>query len=187
MITLPELTSRLLDYRLCRFVGLLAVHTPEMRQRNNPFAGKVLKLSRVNGCVNWKYAAAVNRQRKREEKPADFVPAERVWGNRITQCPLVIHLSDRAHFYLEMKRERVERWYFDTESLQPIPEVELMPYLPRRAKSRQKLDREVCLRDYRLDHIAELTVDGETWAIDPCWWKLKALRHAYATKKDTAS
>lgn len=185
MITLHELTQRLLDYSLCRFVGLLAIHAPVMRLRNNPFAGKVVKLSRVNGCINWKYAAAVNRQRKRESKPQDFVAAERVWGNRITACPLVIALQDQPHFYLELKRERVERWYFDNQSLQPIQEAELMPYLPKRPKSRQKLDREVVLRDYRLDHIAELHIDGDTWRVDPCWWRLKALRHAYPFAKGT--
>lgn len=179
MITLHEFTQRLLDFSACHFVGLRAVHVPEMRVRNNPYHGRVLKLSRVNGCINWKYSRAVNRQRKREDKPQDFLAAERVWGNRIGFCPLVIHLLDVPYFYLELKRERVERWYFDNETLQPIPEVELIPYLPKRAKSRQKLDREVVLRDYRLDHIAEMSIDGETWQIDPAWWKLTALRHAY--------
>jgi hypothetical protein len=178
MFTLAELTERLLAFEATQFIGLVAVHVPQMKVRKNPFHGKVLKLSRVNGAINWSYGRAVNRQRKREDKPADFKPKERTWGNRINHCPLVIHLQDVPYFYLELKRERVERWYFDNETLQQIPETELMPYFPKRAKSRQKLDREVTLRDYRLDHIAELTIGGETWKVDPCWWKLKVLRQS---------
>lgn len=182
MISLHELLERLLVFPQCHFVGLLAVHEPEMKKRNNPFRGQVLKISRVNGAINWRYARAVNRQRVREDKPADFAASPRTWGNRINGCPLVVHMMDGPQFYLEVKRERVERWYFDRNTLQPIPETELMPYLPRRAKSRQKLDREVVLRDYRLDHIAEMTINGQTLRVDPCWWRLKALRNSYAAK-----
>lgn len=178
MILLPELTKRLLAFGPCQFVGLLAVHEPQMRVRKNPFAGRVLKVSRVNGVINWRYSKAVNAQRARESKPADFVADERTWGNRVQYCPLVVHLQELPHFYLEVKRERIERWYFDRDTLQPIPEIELLPYFPKRLRSRQKVDREVCLRDYRLDHIAEMTINAETWKVDPCWWKLKALRHA---------
>jgi hypothetical protein len=182
VITLHELTTRLLAFSATHFIGLRAMHEPQWRfksAKRNPYLGKVIKLSRVNGCINWRYAAAVNRQRKREDKPEDFVAVERTWGNRIHHCPLIIHLMERPEFYLELKRERVERWYFDTRTLEPIPESELLPYLPKRAKSRQQLDREVILRDYRLDHIAELTINGETWQIDPSWWKLQAIRQAF--------
>ena len=193
MITLEELTIRLLACQETQFVGLRAVHEPDwsITSKRNPFVGKVLKLSRANGAINWRYTRAVNRQRKREDKPEDFQAVERTWGNLIRYSPLVIHFDEGPQFYLEMKRERVERWYFDSSTLELIEESEILPYLTKRAKSRQKLNREVVLRDYRLDHIAELTINGETWQIDPCWWKLKALRFAYPTtpaaKKGTKS
>lgn len=179
MLTLPELTKRLLDFPATQFVGLVAVHEPFMRAKSNPFAGKVLEVSRANGAINFKYSRTVNKQRKREDKPADFVACERVWGNPIQGCPLIFHFSDAPHLYLELKRERIERWFYHSETLEPIAESELTPFLKRRGKSRQKLNREIVLRDYRLDHIAEITINGETLQIDPVWWKLRALRGVF--------
>lgn len=172
-----ELAEKLLHYGSTHWVGLRAVHAPEMRVRNNPFAGRVLKLSRVSGLINFRYTKSVNAQRKREAQPDDFQAVPRSWGVRIVGSPLVLHFDSGPQFYLEVKRERVERWYFDANTLEPINEADLIPYLPRRRKSkRQNLDSEIVLRDYRLDHIAELSIGGETLAVDPSWWKLQALR-----------
>lgn len=177
MLSVHDFTARMLGLRESQFVGLRAITEPDWaKRRNNPYAKTVLQVSRANGGINWRYAAAVNRQRGREGKPVDFRSDARAWGNPVALSPLVVHLMDTAEFYLEMKRERVERWYFDIETLKQVPEAEVLPYLRRRKPSRQNLDREVTLRDYRLDHIAEITIKGETWKIDPCWWKLMALR-----------
>lgn len=180
MFTVDQLTERLLATSGTQFIGLVAVHEPDMpvKRRTNPFKGRVIKLSRANGAINWRYAKTVNRQRKREEKAEDFKAVPRTWGNRINDCPLIIWLIDGVQFYLELKRENIERWYFDRDTLAPIPESELLPYFAKRGKSRQKLTREVILRDYRLDHIAELTINGETWKVAPLWWQLKALRQS---------
>ncbi len=177
MLSCHDFTARLLALRETQFIGLRAITEPDWAtRRNNPFVKTVLQVSRANGAINWRYARSVNRQRVREDKHPDFKSDERAWGNPVALCPLVVHLLDTAHFYLEMKRERVERWYFDVDTLKQVPETEVLPYLKRRKPSRQGLDREVILRDYRLDHIAEITINGETWKIDPCWWKLMALR-----------
>lgn len=186
MINIEELTRRLLATSTTQFVGLVAVHEPEMpvKRRTNPYRDKVIKLSRANGAINWRYASSVNKQRKREDKPADFKSDPRTWGNRVNSTPLVIWLMDGVQFYLELKRQNIERWYFHSETLEPIEESELLPYFPKTIKSRrQKLEREVILRDYRLDHIAELTIGGQTWQIEPVWWKLKALRQSLQLKQ----
>lgn len=180
MITLLELTKKLIDLHASTFVGFLHVAEPEMRKANNPFIGKVLEVSRVNGTINWQYKRAVNRQRKREGKPQDFKPEPRVWGKRLQCSPLVVHLHDEPFFYLEVSRERIERWFYDIATLKPVPETELQPYFPKRGKSRQGVDREIVLRDYRLDRIGELTLAGETFRVDPAWWQLQCLRLAGA-------
>ena len=46
-----------------RMYNLLAKHPASGTP--NPFKGNVIKISRVNGIINWRYGSSVNRQRVR--------------------------------------------------------------------------------------------------------------------------
>ena len=49
-------------------IALTAIHEPEIRQRGNPFRGKVLKRSQGNGFINFRYQTTVRKQQKRITK-----------------------------------------------------------------------------------------------------------------------
>ena len=154
-------------------IGMTAVTTPDMRTRNNPFAGRVVKISRVNGWINWRYAKAVNRQRVRENRPADFRALQRPWGTRLKETPLV-ELGDRL--YLDVKVQQRHVVFRDLITGQLIPTALLKPYLRPPAKNpRQHLRREIILRDYRLDRVAELRINGEVWRPRKAWNRLQKL------------
>lgn len=175
-MTHRQFQSRLLKVQGCKFVGLTAITDPEMRVRKNPYKNRVIKVCRVNACINWRYAPAVNRQRIREAKPADFKAELRKWGARVERCPLVIHVEDDLpRLYLEVKVEGFSAKYFDTITDEEIPFEKLAPYFPKRRPTRQKLEKTVVLKDYRLDHIAELRIDKEVWRIEPLWWRMQLL------------
>lgn len=178
-LTVPQLQSRLLDLSGTTFVGLTAITDPEMVYRKNPFRGRVLKLCRVNGVLNWRYTPAVNRQRIREGKAADFKAERRVWGARVERCPLVVYVEDEIpRLYLEVKVEGFEAKYFDRESHEEISAETLKPYFPKRRPGRQKVSKVVVLKDYRLDHVAEIRISKETWRVEPLWWRMQILMGA---------
>jgi len=160
-LKLRELQRQLAQVPESQAVGLTAIHQPEMRQRKNPLRGKVLKRSRVNGFINFRYQTTVRKQQKRETVPADFVAAPRKWGQRVWGCRLVLHVADELQLYLEVKIERVERLYFDAMTFEPIDEKLIAPFLKKKRLNRQRLNKPVELRDYRLDHVAELRLAGE--------------------------
>lgn len=175
-LTLRELQQQLTKVSAAQAIALTAVHEPEMRQRGNPYRGKVLKRSRVNGFINFRYQTTVRKQQKRELQPTDFVAAPRKWGQRVRGCPLVLHVADDLQLYIEVKIERVERLYFDAVTFAPIDEKQLAPYFKKKRPSRQKLNKPVELRDYRLDHVAEVRLSGQVWRVAPVSWLLESLK-----------
>jgi hypothetical protein len=169
-IDLPELQRLLLSVGGSQPVAITAIHEPVLIKRRNPFFGHVLKKSRVNGFINFKYVDVVRKQQKRESQPAEFFAAPRKWGNRVRGCPLVVHVSDCVHLYLEIKLERVERLYFDKTTRQPIDAGLLKPFLKKKRPGRQRLNKQIELRDYRLDHVSELRIAGDVFRVAPLYW-----------------
>jgi hypothetical protein len=170
-LDLAGLQKLLLGVAAAQAVAITAMHEPAMTVRRNPFRGRVLKKSRVNGFINFRYESVVRKQQKREAQPAEFVAAPRKWGSRIRGCPLVIHVSDQGlHLYLELKLERAERLYFDKATREPIDAKLLAPFLKKRRPGRQHLKKQVELRDYRLDHISELRIAGTVHCVTPIHW-----------------
>lgn len=141
----------------------------------NPYRGKVHKVAHVNGVINWRYANAVNNQRMREGQPTDdegnvehFEALPRKWGQRISRddgtiTPLVEH---KGRHYLELKVERsLGHEYRDGEG-NVYDDETINPWLRKRSKSaRQMTDKEIILRDYALDSINEIRMDGEVYQV----------------------
>jgi len=139
-------------------VTIVAKTFPKVRKTNNPHPN-IVKVSRVNGMVNFIYENAVNNQRKREGETPDFEAAPRQWGQRIEGTPLVKH-NDKT--YLEFKVERSLDYHYEDNGIM-VPEDEVAPFLPKRSESsRQNVEKEVILRDYAIENIVSVRMNGET-------------------------
>lgn len=172
-MTRDDLVSALRDRRGAFFVTLTAETDPRMRKTGNPYVGAV-KRSVVNGLLNWIYGNAVNNQRVRENQPLDaagevehFTPEPRKWGTRIiradgTVTPLVEH---KGRFYLELKVERSLGYEYRLGGTVIDPAV-VEPFLPERTEgARQEVDRPVILRDYSIESIQQIVLDGVVYEI----------------------
>lgn len=172
-LTLPQLRKRLRNVNQSTPIGMTAVTVPEMRKKGNPFHGRVIKITRVNGWINWRYARAVNRQRVREHKRADFKAVQRSWGERLEGTPLVEHADQ---LYLDIKVQQRHVVYRDLETKEEIPWLTIKPFIrPPQKSKRQKLNQDVILRDYHVENIAELRINGEVWRCRKCWNRLQKL------------
>lgn len=168
----PQFDGRLFTLDRASPVALTAVTAPRMRAEGNPHHGHVVKVSEVNGFIHFRYSRCVNRQRSRENKAPDFMAMPRAWGQRVKGTPLValVTADGITQLYLEVKIQR-RTWVFrEPDTGEQIPQSELQEFLLPPAKAyTQQLDRDVVMRDYRTDHIAELRVDGETWRNRKAW------------------
>jgi hypothetical protein len=147
------------------FFHAVTVTVPAMRKTGNPFYGKVWKVTDLHGQAGFHYINSVNNQLEREgkERNADVKP--RQWGQRIKGTPLVEHTNKAGvhRLYLEAKCERIASVYYVDAYGVEVDKADLAPWLQARsAKSstQANVDAEIILRDYALDSIAWIKIDG---------------------------
>jgi hypothetical protein len=150
------------------FATIVAETDPRLLKTGNPYVGTT-KISRVNGLLNWIYENAVNNQRVRENQPLDnagevehFTALPRKWGVRVkrtdgTVTPLVEH---NGKHYLEVKVQKSLGYEYRHNGA-TIDPAKVEPFLPKRKEgARQEVDNPVILRDYALENIQQITIDG---------------------------
>lgn len=165
--TNTQLLNRLLKCSDCTFVSLRAVVKPTMRATGNPWHNRVLKVVTAAGTINARYSRMVNRQRTRENLPADFKAKERSWGTKLRDCPVIEyeHEDGNKGYYLDIKiQSRVDQ-YRDIETGKLIPKDALEEWLRPPQKTRQGVEKRIAMRDFRIDRIVELKIKGDVWQV----------------------
>lgn len=163
-MTLAELESALAETVGASFVTITAEVDPRMRKTGNPYVGRVVKRSRVNGVINWSYESSVNRERCREDGDPDFEAHPRKWGLRVKGSPFVKH---NGKTYLEMKVQRVmeTEYLLDGEKISKSLIEKFLPK-PKAEGARQDVEKPVILRDYNLDTIRAIKFSGADFKIE---------------------
>ena len=147
------------------FAHLVAKTVPAMRKTGNPFYGNVFKVTDVQVQAGFHYINSVNNQLTREGKTADAEAKPRKWGQRIKGTPLVEHTNKAGEhrLYLEAKCEKVNSVkYVDGEG-NAIDKADLAEWLqdrPAKSSTQANVDKEIILRDYALDSIEWIAIDG---------------------------
>lgn len=156
-IRFERLEKILRDVRGTTAVTITALTEPDMVARDNPYAGRVRKRSRRNCLIGFGYENAVNNQRLREDKDADFVAGPRKWGVRIAGTPIVEH---KGKVYLEAKVQRVLEYRYEVDG-EIVENALIEPWLrDKGAADRQELAKPVELRDFALTSITDLVMGG---------------------------
>ena len=164
-ITSIELYDMLANLSGAKMATIETMTVPSMRKTRNPFYDKVLKMTRVNVTLNFIYANSVNNQRSKEGNEEVFVPHQRKWGVRISNSTLVTH---DGKLYVEAKMngkpQSVEYYLTNGES---ISKDVLLPFLPKKSSNQehQGVEKEIVLRDYSLDSITAIDVNGKRFEI----------------------
>nr|WP_294529225.1 hypothetical protein [uncultured Rhodopila sp.] len=142
-------------------IATIETRTDPRLKKANPFGPNVIKHSLVNCVINWRYEGAVNRQREREGTEATFEASPRAWGERFG--PFVIH---KGKFYVEARVLRAECDY-QLPNGSPVRYEDIKPYLPGRQSSAesQGVEKEIIVRDYAVENIVGLTVDGTRYDV----------------------
>jgi hypothetical protein len=146
------------------FAHIKTKTVPVMRKTNNPFFGKVFKITDANIQAGFHYINSVNNQLEREGKKRNANLKPRKWGVRIGGTPLVEHTNKKGdhNLYLEAKVENVNSSYFVDGDGNQVDREELAPFLyaSKKSSTQGNVEREVFLRDYKLDSIQWIKMDG---------------------------
>ncbi len=167
-ISQTQLRDILAAKRGASFVTISALTDARARKTGNPFLA-ILKLSKVNGTINANYENSVNRQLAREGKEQlTFTAKPRAWGQRIEGTPLVEH---KGKYYLSILPRHARKPFFFGKTaegfLKQVAKSAIESFLPpvRSSAEAQGVDKEVVTRDFSLESIGAIAIDGEQFRV----------------------
>lgn len=152
-------------------VTISALTDTRARKTGNPYS-EVLKLTHVNGFVNVDYSASVERQQTKDGQPVGFEARPHKWGDRVGNTPLRQH-RENGKLYLTIQPKRIldKQVFFGRNptsgALVSVPKSVIAPFLPekRSAAPSQGVEHEVVTRDYSLENITAITLNGQAYRV----------------------
>ena len=147
-------------------IGFTALIDARARKTGNPFV-EVVKLSRVSAFTGFDFESAVQRRQVKEGQEATFQASERQWGQRI--APALV--ENKGKLYLVAKIERTAKPVYLARKtadslLLTVAKSLVAPFLPVSAPAvNQGVDREVIYRNYALESIAAISLNGSRYRV----------------------
>lgn len=135
------------------------------RKTGNPYA-EIRKLSKVNGFTGCDYSASVNRQRDREGSVPAFEAKERSWGERVS--PALVELKGKWYLAIQPQATATPLYFARSEGkpFVHVPKAKIETFLPaERPATNQGTEKEVVYRNYSLENIVGLTMDGQSYRV----------------------
>lgn len=167
-MTRQQLADYLFGIQGSSFIGMTVETEPTMRKTGNPYAGRVRKINRVNGLVNFYYEEGVLRRLEKAGKSPDDYKKGESWHEPVLNAegkltPLCRHKTKGTE-YLRFQLTKAETPTYLDQNDQEVPVEVLEPFMPeKRAYSNQGLDEgeELKILTYSLDSIRRISVKGE--------------------------
>lgn len=159
-ISRDALLTLLLESKGSKFVSLKTRTPVRMRKTNNPFHGRVEKISTIRGLIGFKYQNSVNSKRKAEGNDTEFVAGPRPWGRRIEGAPVVEH---KGKHYVEVK--------VGSDLEDPVYLVDCEPATTEQLSQMQEFlgnrkDSEIKIRAFSLNSIIWFNYDGHAYSVE---------------------
>ena len=157
-------------------VTITAVTDARLAKKGNPHT-HAYKVCQVNGMTGANYESSVNRQRGREGiTSTDFQADKRKWGERIG--PALVRKNDSYYLVIQPNPVIIPRPIYLVPKdirgrvrLTVISKEDLTPWLPpnrnQEVAEAQGVVRPVIYRNYKLDNIAGISINGKHYRIRP--------------------
>jgi hypothetical protein len=174
-LTKDQLVATVAAVKGTTFATLETSTVPEMRKTGNPFIGRVRKISKgLNVQIGAIYENAVNRQAEREGNPdaGEFVAEKLAYGSWLVPHKIIEHkgaFQIRVTCNPHMKPSEVI-YTLDGEPVNDETLAEIKAFEPEKKGSGRQADfgveREVVPRNYKLDSIVSIKINGTLYRIE---------------------
>ncbi len=155
---------------------------PAMRKTDNPWwdaatdVWHIRKRAHTTVMIGGTYQGAVNNRRAKQDGASyqNFESSGRRWGQRLTRLGAARAKGKRAsivehsgQLYLDVQKVRaLSVTYVDLRTNHLIPTREVVPFLiQERESNTQQLAKQVQWRDYALNNIRELRMQGDVYQV----------------------
>jgi len=134
--------------------------------QSNPQQGRVTKrmigatvMAFTHQNVNAYHEMVKRRLGKEGKDPADFILSGRAWGVRIPNMPIVEH---KGNYYFEVIFLTPGKVEYLLDGV-VVPERDIQGLPPKREAEQGGLEDKVILRDFKVESIVELRIDGKVY------------------------
>lgn len=167
-MTFGQFEAFLRDLKGCQFISVVSMTDADMYQRNNPFKGRVQKVSFAQMQFNYGYESAVNNRLEREGCEPEFKALRLKWGHWVDGMlnKVIEHKGNRYLRAYRVKGAEPRAIYLLDGHLASAEEfAQFAPYLkPDTESARQTeagLDKEdqVEPRAYKFSSLIALTIN----------------------------
>ena len=166
-MTRTDFVNMVVETKGARFASITSTTNARVKKTSNdgtttnPNFKDTVKTSKTLILINHNYTNSVNNQRNREGMTDTFVAHPRAWGSRIPGTSFVEH---KGTLYLETKVEKSLGYeYFVASSGEHLDKDEVHSFItPRKESGRQKVESPVIIRDYKVDNLDYITMNGIT-------------------------
>ncbi len=150
-----------------QFVSIIANTEPRMRKTNNPYIGRVRKIARVNGIVNFHYDEGVLRRLEKEGKSAEDFRKGESWHEPVVTengslTPFCRHKTS-GELYLRLMLNNLTSEYIDVVNNHTVDEKDIAPFLVKNGYDNQGLDQPLRFLTYKMDSIKVVSANGKTF------------------------
>lgn len=144
-----------IESRGTTMVTLSAMTDAKARKTDNPY-GPVRKLNHINGTIGYSFANAVLKAH------GVYEPQPRAWGYRWEGSRSIVEHNGALYLSLLVRRSITHPLYYikDGELTKTVPAAQVAHLLPI------KHERLPQVRDYRLDNVLLLKINGQRIRVD---------------------
>ena len=165
--TINEAREEIVKVITGTFISFKAVTEPKMRKTDNPYFGQIEKHSEVAGHIGFDYETIVEKQAWREGKDIEFQAQAHRWAEGTDSKNIVKNKAgDKEYLRVKIQTTKKPTYYFNGEQ---IEKSEIEAFLPKSYKphTQDALDTEVVIRNYGMENIREIKINGRHLEIVP--------------------
>lgn len=166
VLSFSELVNELQSTKGCQFINLVSMTTPKMNKTNNPYYGRIQKVSTAQMQFGYDYERAVNNRLIKEGKEPNFTTEKLPYGKWLFKNKVIEH---KGTFYI--RTYSVKNSFPKVQYLLDGVEVskdmldDIKRYIKEDTSSSSKQDyfgledNQVKPKNYKFDNIISLTIN----------------------------
>lgn len=167
-LTHEQFTAYLASVKGCQFINIWTITEPDMYLKDNPFKGRVQKVSATHMQFGYCYQNAVNNRLEKVGCEGDFVAEPLPWGEWVLPNKVITHkdtlylrtynvkgAKPRSFFFLDGRLATQEQYAEFSKFFKPVKSAS------NKQTEKGLTENQVKVKNYKFASILRLSMNGD--------------------------
>jgi hypothetical protein len=167
-VSVPEIVEILKQVEKSTFINVTMSTEVRMNKTDNPFFGKVRKLTNCNYLIGNDYETRVNSNEVKEGMEGNFESMKPSGKTHVSKCVLVDDKTGTTHYLMVERFDEVKPIVsYTQDGIGEILKEQFENFLVKTSDtSRQDQDRKVMVITPKIENIRELSLNGVHYVVE---------------------